>query len=154
LAVLRLITSSNFVGCSIGWKVTSLCAFYNLVNEDRGTPVELLSGPYDMRPPSCDQMACAHMVGSRFLLAISRSRVRWNNVKAPGQPRTKNAGLQPFASPPSSKTSAGNSCLTKSLCLGRCSLLSIAPSCPGIKLNHLLHRYLRRKRHSSRATPW
>src|SRR5437867_5645034 len=74
-AVLRLITKSNFVGCSIG-RSAGLAPFRILSTKvaARRNRSEK-SAAYAIRPPASAYSLCANMVGSRFFSARSVSRV-------------------------------------------------------------------------------
>src|SRR5262249_8849128 len=69
LAVLRLMTSSNFVGCSSG-KSPGLAPFRILpVRDPRRLYASARLGPYDMRQPAVAFSRKSEIVASRFAIA-------------------------------------------------------------------------------------
>src|SRR5262249_58214727 len=69
LAVLRLMTSSNFVGCSMGRSAGFVPLRILLTYRAACRKPSVKSGPYDMRPPAAPYSRLMNIVGSRFLSA-------------------------------------------------------------------------------------
>src|SRR5262249_23077034 len=70
-AVLRLMASSNFVGCSIGMSFGCLPCKILCTNLAPCRKVAGPSAPNDMRPPISTKAREVEAVGMRYLIAIS-----------------------------------------------------------------------------------